>query len=42
MIIKNIKGKYKIVKEPKNLIGLSCINCDGQASEKHHMIPGRA
>ena len=42
MIIKNIKGEYKIIKEPKNLIGLSCINCDGRASEKHHMIPGRA
>lgn len=42
MIIKNIKGKYKIIKEPKNLEGQTCINCDNIASEKHHMISGRA
>lgn len=42
MIIKNIKGEYKIITEPKNLEGQKCINCGSIASEKHHTIPGRA
>lgn len=42
MVIKNIKGEYKIVKEPKSLDGLQCIHCGNNAAEKHHMIPGRA